>query len=293
MPGGLGSSDQSARVRQLESLVNQYKSELDSQSRDSRDLEDKIAQGQGLVKSSLLTESQDRITTLETQIQGLEQTLQEVQVANTTLDAEVNDLMRRVASGEYNPKRERVLELQSNPAGKMMAIRNQVLEDLKRENEVLIERLRATTSGASGAGGGGEGAGLIPKESWDRLCKEKRDMEKAHEKRLMRLKEVSLLSEIRPCFLSPPWRDADSGNEKTISNHHRHLALSDSERFEIIALYFLHDGLLAPVFACPPHHSVTSRETSFYIASPPIPIILPLGQSFPFSTSLDMLRMPR
>jgi mitotic spindle assembly checkpoint protein MAD1 len=194
MPGGLGSSDQSARIRQLESLVTQYKSELDSQSRDSRDLEEKIARGQGLVKSSLLTESQNRIATLKAQIQGLEQTLQEVQVANTTLDAEVNDLMRRVASGEYNPKRERVLELQSNPAGKMMAIRNQVLEDLKRENEVLIERLRATASGASGAEGAGEeGSGLIPKESWDRLCKEKKDMEKAHEKRLMRLKEVSLV----------------------------------------------------------------------------------------------------
>jgi mitotic spindle assembly checkpoint protein MAD1 len=196
MPGGLGSPDQSARIRRLESLVSQYKSELDSQSRDSRDLEEKIAQGQGLVKSSLLTDSQNQIATLESQLQGLEQTLQEVQVANTTLDAEVNDLMRRVASGEYNPKRERVLELQSNPAGRMMAIRNQVLEDLKKENEVLIERLRASgASGAGGAGGepGGEGSGLIPKESWDRLCKEKRDMEKAHEKRLMRLKEVSLL----------------------------------------------------------------------------------------------------
>jgi mitotic spindle assembly checkpoint protein MAD1 len=196
MPGGLGSPDQSARIRRLESLVSQYKSELDSQSRDSRDLEEKIAQGQGLVKSSLLTDSQNQIATLESQLQGLEQTLQEVQVANTTLDAEVNDLMRRVASGEYNPKRERVLELQSNPAGRMIAIRNQVLEDLKKENEVLIERLRASgASGAGGAGGepGGEGSGLIPKESWDRLCKEKRDMEKAHEKRLMRLKEVSLL----------------------------------------------------------------------------------------------------
>lgn len=205
MPGGLGSSDQSGRIRQLESLVAQYKTELDSQSRDSRDLEEKIAQGQGLVKSTLLAESQNTITSLETQIQALEQTFQEVQMANTTLDAEVNDLMRRVASGEYNPTKERVLELQSNPASRIMAIRNQVLEDLKKENEVLIERLRATPSGGAGAAGGeggGEGSGLIPKESWDRLCKEKKDMEKAHEKRLMRLKEVSRVLGIRSLFLT-------------------------------------------------------------------------------------------
>jgi mitotic spindle assembly checkpoint protein MAD1 len=180
MPGGLGSSDQSARIRQLEHLVKEYKAELESHSRDSRDIEEKIAKGQGLVKQSVLDEAQSQIQSLQSQITSFESTLSELQNANTTLDAEVNDLMRRVASGEYNPKSERVIEFQNNPAAKIMAVRNQVLEDLRKENEALLR---------SGGVGGGEGS--VPKESWERLCKEKEELEKGHAKRLMRLKEVS------------------------------------------------------------------------------------------------------
>jgi mitotic spindle assembly checkpoint protein MAD1 len=180
MPGGLGSSDQSARIRQLEHLVKEYKAELESHSRDSRHIEEKIAKGQGLVKQSVLDDAQSQIQSLQSQITSFESTLSELQNANTTLDAEVNDLMRRVASGEYNPKSERVIEFQNNPAAKIMAVRNQVLEDLRKENEALLR---------SGGGGGGEGS--VPRESWERLCKEKEELEKGHAKRLMRLKEVS------------------------------------------------------------------------------------------------------
>ena len=181
MPGGLRSSDQSARIRQLERLVQEYKNELESHSRDSRDIEEKIAKGQGLVKQAVLDEAQSRITSLQSQITSFESTLSELQNANTTLDAEVNDLMRRVASGEYNPKSERVIEFQNNPAAKIMAVRNQVLDDLRKENEALLR---------SGAGGG-SGEGSVPRESWERLCKEKEELERGHAKRLMRLKEVS------------------------------------------------------------------------------------------------------
>jgi len=184
MPGGLGSSDQSARVRQLEHLVKEYKTELESNARDSRDIEEKIAKGQGLVKQSVLDEAQSQIHSLQSKITSLESTLSEVQNANTTLDAEVNDLMRRVASGEYNPKSERVIEFQNNPAAKIMAVRNQVLEDLRKENEALLRN----------GGGGGGGEGSVPRESWERLSKEKEELEKGHAKRLMRLKEVSSFS---------------------------------------------------------------------------------------------------
>jgi regulator of replication initiation timing len=182
MPGGLGSSDQSARIRQLEHLVKEYKAELESHSRDSRDIEEKIAK--------VLDEAQSQIQSLQSQITSFESTLSELQNANTTLDAEVNDLMRRVASGEYNPKSERVIEFQNNPAAKIMAVRNQVLEDLRKENEALLR--------SGGGGGGGEGS--VPRESWERLCKEKEELEKGHAKRLMRLKEVSV------SFVPLDWR---------------------------------------------------------------------------------------
>jgi len=114
-------------------------------------------------------------------IESLESTISQLTSANTTLDAEVNDLMRRVASGEYNPALERCIELKSNPAAKVQAVRAKQMEDLRRENEVLLDRLKAE--------GSGEAAG-IPGESFERLRKEKEELETAHAKRLLRLKEV-------------------------------------------------------------------------------------------------------
>lgn len=59
------SVDSSSRVKQLEKLVETYKAEIDSMSRDSRDLEDRLTEGKGLVKQSLLDESQTKISQLE------------------------------------------------------------------------------------------------------------------------------------------------------------------------------------------------------------------------------------
>lgn len=187
--------------------MDEYKSELDRVARDSRDLEAELAEGAGLVKSSLLDEAHSRVTALEIEIANLQGTITQLTAANTTLDAEVNDLMRRVASGEYNTATERVVELRDNPATRIMAVRKKQLEDLRRENEALLRA--GAGAGAGGAAGGGAAAGAaaaagagaaaeagaaegatVPRESWDRLVKEKEEMEQAHQKRLQRLKEV-------------------------------------------------------------------------------------------------------
>ena len=123
-------------------------------------------------------------------IDSFDSTISALTSANTTLDAEVNDLMRRVASGEYNPAVERCIELRDNPASRVQAIRTRQLEDLKNENEALLERLKSVDRQPTGED---DGMGLVPRESWERLRLEKEEMEKAHAKRLLRLKEVSLL----------------------------------------------------------------------------------------------------
>ncbi|WWC59638.1 uncharacterized protein I303_102197 [Kwoniella dejecticola CBS 10117] len=194
---GSGVQDQSAKVTELERLVEMYKSELDGMSRDSRETEQRIAKGMGLVKSSDLQEAKEKIEQLEQDIQSLESTIAELTSANTRLDGEVNDLMRRVASGEYNPQVERVLELKNSPANRIMAVRNQTLIDLKNENDELLEKMReldeiiAASSGGSGENQTNTDASAsVPRSSFDRLKKEKEDLERSHEKRLMRLKEI-------------------------------------------------------------------------------------------------------
>ncbi|OCF58638.1 hypothetical protein L486_03127 [Kwoniella mangroviensis CBS 10435] len=196
MPGGV-IPDQTAKVSELESLVELYRSELDKISRDSRETEQRIASGMGLVKSQDLDEARDRISRLEQDIQSLESTISELTSANTRLDGEVNDLMRRVASGEYNPSTERCLELKNNPANKIMAVRQQMLVDLKNENDELLEQIKQldelVNQNHSATSKGEEGLnreGMVPRSSFDRLKKEKEDLERNHEKRLMRLKEI-------------------------------------------------------------------------------------------------------
>ncbi len=67
MPGGVGPStgDHAARISQLEGLVDTYKAELESISRDSKDVEAALTQGAGLVKQSTLEEAERRTAQLE------------------------------------------------------------------------------------------------------------------------------------------------------------------------------------------------------------------------------------
>lgn len=137
-------------------------------------------------------------------IEALNLTIAELTKANTTLDAEVTDLMRRVASGEYNPAKERVIEFANNPAAKIKMIRLKEIEQLRKENDALLEELRELEDSKMGSVGlegatakEGETSSAaaqryVPRESWERVVDDLRRQEAAHEKRLQRLKEVCL-----------------------------------------------------------------------------------------------------
>lgn len=125
-------------------------------------------------------------------VEALEATINSLTSANTTLDAEVNDLMRRVASGEYNPATERCIELKDNPSARIKAVRTKELDDLKAENQALIDRLAKAAVPV-------DGEGSVPLASFERLRAEKEELERSHAKRLQRLKEVS--PSLRQCLL--------------------------------------------------------------------------------------------
>lgn len=228
--GTFGGPSDPERVKELESLVQSYKTTLEEIHRDSRDAEERIAKGMGLVKSQDLDKAQEKISQLEegkgssfyltcrstnqkileTEIADLSSSVSYLTSSNTALNAEVANLMQRVVSGEFNPAYERCLELRNNPAQKIWGIRKQELEDLKAENGELLERLAeldgllaesqagagasASASASVGAGGGGAPAHerMVPRSSYDRLKTEKEELEKAHAKRLQRLKEVGI-----------------------------------------------------------------------------------------------------
>lgn len=132
------------------------------------------------------------LTRARAEIDSLQSTLSQLTAANTTLDAEVTDLMRRVASGEYNPATERLVEFANNPAARIRLVRQKELDELREENNVLLNELGALEDAKGEEGGGKEASGkYVPRESWERLVKEKEALEAGHAKRLQRLKEVS------------------------------------------------------------------------------------------------------
>lgn len=98
----------------------------------------------------------------------------------------------------------RVLCLRDNPAQQWTDLRQSVMDRLKSENEALIKRLRELeSSGAVVDEGRVPRNDLVPRESWDVLDKEKKDLEevvKQKEKRLLRLQQVRVSS---PRFFSP------------------------------------------------------------------------------------------
>lgn len=113
------------------------------------------------------------------------------------LEQELFELGGRIAAGQHIPPGTRVLCFQDNPAQQWTDLRQSAMDRLKSENAALIKRLkdlegsgamaRPETSAASQA------AELVPRESWEALEKEKKELEevvKQKEKRLLRLQQV-------------------------------------------------------------------------------------------------------
>lgn len=127
-----------------------------------------------------LQEAKKNLTQQKDKIETLEQTLFE--------------LRGEIGAGNHVPPGMRVLCLRDNPAQQWTDLRQSVMDRLKSENEALIKRLRELeSSGAVAADGGVLRHDLVPRESWEVLDKEKKELEevvKQKEKRLLRLQQV-------------------------------------------------------------------------------------------------------
>jgi hypothetical protein len=73
------------------------------------------------------------------------------------------------------------------------------LQELKEENEALLQALAeledakgiSNEEGAAGDGNDGVQRRYVPRQSFERLVKEKKELQESREKRVLRLKEVS------------------------------------------------------------------------------------------------------
>ncbi|KAG6336210.1 hypothetical protein ID866_2887 [Astraeus odoratus] len=188
------------RVQQLEQSLSEYKTlnkqlqealdavDADESSTDVKKTRKELKKELELQKTAAaeageaLEQARTTIKTQEEKVEELEQTLWE--------------LRGKIGAGQHVPPGMRVLCLRDNPAQQWSDLRQSVMDRLKNENEALIKRLRELESNSvvvessENTKNGGE---LIPRESWEVLDKEKKELEevvKQKEKRLLRLQQV-------------------------------------------------------------------------------------------------------
>ncbi|KZS88490.1 hypothetical protein SISNIDRAFT_531442 [Sistotremastrum niveocremeum HHB9708] len=129
------------------------------------------------------------------------------------------ELRGEIATGSHVPPNTRIVMMKDNPMSEWEGLRRGVVEGLKKENEALLKRIgeleselgegtgrmdvegetglftsRESTGVIAGRGAGvGGGGGMVPRESWERMERERDALEEVvrqRDKRLLRLQEV-------------------------------------------------------------------------------------------------------
>ncbi|XP_006457197.1 hypothetical protein AGABI2DRAFT_188863 [Agaricus bisporus var. bisporus H97] len=178
------------RIKELESLLSEYKSTLDSiatappsPSKPSREILDQLAQ----LRSELEECQKENTQHIET-IDKLEQ--------------ELFELSGEIAGGRHVPPGKRILQLADNPEQQWFDLRQATMDKLREENSALLKRLHdlesslpsanATTATIDESSTNGDG-GLVPRASYVLLQSSLATLEQTlaqKEKRLLRLQQV-------------------------------------------------------------------------------------------------------
>ena len=114
------------------------------------------------------------------------------------LEQTLFELRGEIAGGRHVPPGLRILSMVDNPEQQWFDLRQAAMDRLKEENEALMKRLKELEeSGARVTQDHGEELG--PRASWERINREKADLEdvvRQKEKRLLRLQQVCPLFDV-------------------------------------------------------------------------------------------------
>jgi mitotic spindle assembly checkpoint protein MAD1 len=177
---------QATRISELESLVEQYKIEMDTLSKELSDKEGLVVKLNSPLRGPpQSTSNQDeRLGEALRKNNQLHDELEHRNAIVLELTKELNVLKQQKEYTEQaTVTKHRILELRDNPTARYEAIKLEMLAALKKENEALLEQLNGTLSAQL----------LVPISSLERVREESKDLErivKEQNKRFDRLKEV-------------------------------------------------------------------------------------------------------
>ncbi|KIY49930.1 MAD-domain-containing protein [Fistulina hepatica ATCC 64428] len=176
----------SARVKELERLVSEYKNTNDGLLQELQESE----------LTAMLESEREKSRELKEELDSTAAKLDELEQVLLDLDGEI-------AGGRYIPPKTRVLQLEDNPESRWFAGRQVVLDRLKEENNALLDRLNElqqklkdvpTTPEAFASMNNAEKQGnLVPRESLETMTCENEELKNqlfTAEKRYRRLKEI-------------------------------------------------------------------------------------------------------
>lgn len=141
--------EENKRIQELETLVDQYRSEVEKFSAEMKQLESSTpaAPTQNL-KRPHLEEPDERLGELRRKTRTLQDDLTALQTRYLTTETEL-----KAKTSQLNALREssrtRVLELRDNPTAQAEAIKMTTLRTLKEENAALLEQLEGRPNGAA------------------------------------------------------------------------------------------------------------------------------------------------
>ncbi|KAF9400381.1 coiled-coil domain-containing protein mad1, partial [Mortierella sp. AD011] len=146
--GGTYDNQKNIRIQQLENLIQEYHTKLESamfSSNDNQPIEDSATDSLQLLQSiqndNAATFSQlssEKQALLEAKLR-LEQEVDLLRKENASLDAKVLEHEMAIGAGAFNPATSRILELKDSPASRHQAVRQHMLDALKEENLALLK----------------------------------------------------------------------------------------------------------------------------------------------------------
>ena len=166
------------RMQDLESLVDQYRGELQTLNDELSKREEKLP----TLKRSAEEEPDERVGLLSRKNRKLQTELSNLQQSTTLFQAELTATKSQLSSLQANA-RTRVLELRSNPTTEFEAFKFSMIATLRTENHTLLAQLRAEPYNTK----------VVPISSLESAHHEIKELEKIvaeKEKRMLRLKQI-------------------------------------------------------------------------------------------------------
>lgn len=171
----------SLRITELQSMIDQLKTEIAKLSRELAERDDLVATLQSPKRPAsrfgdkeLLSETQRKFRNAQVELEKAQLRVRELEKGNNILQQQA----QHKEESKY-----RILELKANPTAKHEAVKLQMLESLKRENEDLLQQLKGNALQSN----------FVPVSALDRVrreIKEARHNLAEQEKRVERLKSV-------------------------------------------------------------------------------------------------------